>query len=286
LDRILFEQEMARRAKELGVEIMLEKTVLGVGENGPGGASVLLDDGQELRSKVIIGADGVESTVGRSVGLTKPIPIRDMGTAAQYRMRDVDWDQDVVEVHMGEKVAPGGYVWIFPKGGDLLNVGVGSVGVGLKGENMPKPIELLDDFVAKRFPDAEVLEKMAGCVPVGPPLETAAKGRVMLVGDAARHSYAVGGGGIHSALLAGAMAGSCAGRIIKDASLAPIAEYDQMWKKAIYKSLSRSYKRKQWLYRSEKNMERLVTLGKIALPVVRVLPIDILKIWWGKYQPK
>ena len=71
-----------------------------------------------------IGADGFESQVGRWAGIPTNISMRDMDTCLQYRMTNVDCDVRYCDFFLG-KVAPGGYVWIFPKGEGLANVGIG-----------------------------------------------------------------------------------------------------------------------------------------------------------------
>ena len=50
----------------------------------------------------------------------------------------------VIEFYLGS-CAPGGYVWIFPKGDDIANVGLAI----LPHKAEKTAIEYLDDFVAK-----------------------------------------------------------------------------------------------------------------------------------------
>ena len=50
--------------------------------------------------------------------------LRDMDSCLQYRMTNVDCDFRYCDFYLG-KVAPGGYVWIFPKDDGLANVGIG-----------------------------------------------------------------------------------------------------------------------------------------------------------------
>ncbi len=77
-----------------------------------------------MRAKVTIGADGFESQVGRWAGISTNLALRDMDTCLQYRMTNVDCDVRYCDFYLG-KVAPGGYVWIFPKAEGLANVGIG-----------------------------------------------------------------------------------------------------------------------------------------------------------------
>ncbi|MCK4718931.1 MAG: NAD(P)/FAD-dependent oxidoreductase, partial [Thermoplasmata archaeon] len=299
-----------KRAEELGTEFILEKTVVGLGGGGVKaggttggvkaggevegvkvggvavdggermGGGVAMDDGEKITSHLVIGCDGIESGIGRLSGLTKPLPLEDMGSAAQYRMEGDIWIEDTVDVFVGDKIAPGGYAWVFPKRGKLANVGAGVMGVG----GHPPALTLLRRFVEERYPDARIVDTMAGCVPVGPPIDTAVKDNVMLAGDAARHAYAIAGGGIHSALWAGAMAGDAAGLFAQDKQRVHIREYDENWKAFMHKNLKKSYARKAKMYSSEKAMSRFMSGLKFAAPLIKYLPIDPLRLWWGKHD--
>ncbi|MCD6461135.1 MAG: NAD(P)/FAD-dependent oxidoreductase, partial [Thermoplasmata archaeon] len=192
LDRTLFEQEIARRAEEEGTEVWLERTVVDVSQEGDG-VSVLLDDGRTVRAAVVVGADGVESSVGRAAGITHPLPIGNIGRAVQYKIKGEGWTPGRAEVYTGGNIVPRGYAWIFPKENGTANVGLGSIGTAER-RNMRT---LLDEFIGWRSIEGEVLDASAGAVPTTLPPDSAISGRIALVGDAARHSYSVGGGGIH-----------------------------------------------------------------------------------------
>ncbi|MGD0044316.1 MAG: hypothetical protein ABSE84_28580, partial [Isosphaeraceae bacterium] len=84
----------------------------------------------EIRATVTVGADGFESQLGRWAGLPTNIAMRDMDSCLQYRMTNVDCDVRYCDFYLGE-VAPGGYVWVFPKAEGLANVGIGSRGCPL-----------------------------------------------------------------------------------------------------------------------------------------------------------
>ncbi|GAI00311.1 unnamed protein product, partial [marine sediment metagenome] len=48
-----------------------------------------------------------------------------------------------MEYYFGSRITPGGYTWIFPKGRDMANVGI-----GILGSRMQRPaIDYLKDFV-------------------------------------------------------------------------------------------------------------------------------------------
>ena len=158
-------------------------------------------------AKIVIGADGVESQVGRWAGIDTVPRLRDMCSAVQYLMAGLDIDEGICDFYFGTQVAPGGYLWIFPKGRGRANVGIGIVG------NRANPITaqaFLDQFVEANFPTGSVLGVIVGGIPLGGTLKRIVKDGLMLVGDAAHQAFPHTGGGIETALEAGLLAGEVA----------------------------------------------------------------------------
>ena len=114
-------------------------------------------------------------------------------------MTNLKTEPDYCEFIIGS-AAPGGYVWVFPKGDDTANVGIGVLLSKLK-----KPGEVktyLDKFIKKdpRLSCGQPLEAIAGAVSVSPPLDKTVMDGLMLVGDAARVIDPITGGGIANGL--------------------------------------------------------------------------------------
>jgi geranylgeranyl reductase family protein len=76
-----------------------------------------------LRSRLVIGADGTESTVARSAGLRRTNR-RHMGISQRGYVEGVSFDGGEATVWFDEDQVPG-YGWIFPMPGGRANVGVG-----------------------------------------------------------------------------------------------------------------------------------------------------------------
>jgi len=184
---------------------------------------------------VVIGADGHWSIIRRSAGLDRYF--RDYVTCAQYRLGGLDLeDPSVNEFWMGENYAPGGYAWVFPKGREVANVGL-----GVRVKHTKPPIEYLKGFVAQdpRFRNAKILSKGGGICPVSGTLDRIVADGLMLVGDAAGQLIPMTGAGIHSAIEAGKMAGRVAAEAVKEGDVsarrlsAYRAEFDKYWGKRI-----------------------------------------------------
>jgi digeranylgeranylglycerophospholipid reductase len=247
LYRKLFDADLAAMAAEAGAEIMTKAYVYGLMiERGTiAGVKVRhLAKDYEIRSAIVIGADGVESRVGRFAGIDTRTPPENMDACVQMMLTGIDIDPEFLEIHFGERIAPEGYLWVFPKGPKTANVGLGISGNFSKEK---KAIAYLDKFVTRRFPDASVLTLVAGGVPTLPTLKTIVKDRLMLVGDAAHQANPLSGGGISNALIAGRIAGRVAAEAVRagDASAERLSEYPRDWHKAEGKNNERAYRIKK-----------------------------------------
>ena len=87
LERKIFDRDLAQNAARAGADVMVRTRATGlVMEDGAvkGVKMNRLGDDFEVRSKVVIGADGVESQVGRWGGINTTLKVRDIESCAQY----------------------------------------------------------------------------------------------------------------------------------------------------------------------------------------------------------
>ncbi|SFM15074.1 NAD(P)/FAD-dependent oxidoreductase [Methanolobus profundi] len=235
LERKLFDRALAYESAKAGAEVMVKTRATDlIMENGfVKGIKVMhLGELHDIRAKIVIGADGVESKIGRWAGIDTSLKPKDIETCAQYLMSGTGMDQDYCYFYLGNDIAPAGYVWLFPKGGDLANVGIGILG-SESGEK--HAIDYLNEFVQKNYPDAKILEMDVGGVPVSGTIEKTIANGLMLIGDAARQSDPITGGGIINAMEAGKMAGEVAYNAISkgDVSTNALQEYEKRWRESI-----------------------------------------------------
>ena len=195
LERKLFDRELARRAALAGAQLMVRTRATGlIADKGAVRGVKLnrLGEDLEIRSKVVIGADGVESQVGRWGGINTTLALKDIESCAQYHMENVDVDETSCDFYFGSE-SPGGFRWIFPKGARTANIGVAVLGSKLNGDK--RPIDYLNEFVLNVFGGGQPLELVMGGAPVSGALPTIIRNGLMLVGDAARHTEPILGGG-------------------------------------------------------------------------------------------
>jgi len=238
LDRQVFDKALADNAEKAGARLMTNTRATGVIMDGSRVVGVkAIREGEEMEfiAKVVIGADGHWSIVRRSAGLARYF--KDYVTCAQYQLGGLDLEDPTVnEFWMGEKYAPGGYAWVFPKSREVANVGL-----GVRVKHTKPPIEYLKDFIAQdpRFRNAKILRTNGGICPVCGTLDKIVADGLMLVGDAAGQLIPMTGAGIHSAIEAGKMAGRVAAEAVKEGNVsakrlsAYRVEFDKYWGKRI-----------------------------------------------------
>jgi digeranylgeranylglycerophospholipid reductase len=247
LDRKIFDRALARQAANAGSEIQVKTQATGLikEERAIKGIRGFCRGREfEARSRVVIGADGVESKVGRWAGLMGPLKPKDIECCAEFMVSGVDIDTACLEFYIGNHISPGGYLWIFPKGEHEANIGLGALGARLNGT---RPIEYLQRFVDARFPVCKVMQTIVGAVPVSDTVEHISTGGLMLAGDGARLVDPLLGAGIMNAMLSGRMAGNTAAEAIKkgDVSARAFRKYEEGVRKSMGKAIHRNYKVKE-----------------------------------------
>ena len=229
LERRIFDYELAKSAAKAGAEILTRAYVNGlIFENNKvvGIKYEFRGEQKEIRSKIVIAADGVESRVGRWAGIKTYTDFRDMECCSQITVSNIQVDPSTLYLYFGKDVAPGGYFWVFPKGPDIANIGLGVSGLTGKSKSA---LAYLNDFMNKNYPDASILTSIAGGVPCAKTLDKISAPGIMLVGDAARQVNPLSGGGIASGMIGGSIAGRIAGESVKQKKPDHILTYDKAW---------------------------------------------------------
>jgi geranylgeranyl reductase family protein len=161
-------------------------------------------DGVAVEADVLIGADGANGLTARSLGLgAEPT----LGVAFEgnvpYDAVDRDRYRGLALIELG--TVPGGYGWVFPKG-DHVNVGVGGwehVGPTLR--------ERLRELCRRHAIDPDAVESLRGHrLPLRRPGSTLARGRALLVGDAAGLVDPISGDGMYEAFVSARLAAEAA----------------------------------------------------------------------------
>lgn len=230
LERKVFEKWLASEAIKEGARYMVKTQALGMERSGDiWHVHIRTIEGEDVvDTPLVIGADGVESKVGRWAGLNTVNKITDYHSGIQFEMAGVNADARYIHLFFGREVAPLGYAWIFPKAFSA-NVGLGILEKGAKMCAYDYLIKFIKDN-PEMFARAQPIEINAGGVPVAHFTEMVAEG-VMLIGDAAQLVNPIHGGGITRAMHSSLMAAEVAGEALKkgDVSKDMLAGYEKMW---------------------------------------------------------
>jgi digeranylgeranylglycerophospholipid reductase len=255
LNREKFEELLGKRAIKKGAKIQLDTTVIGLNKNE---LIITENNGKTTRKisgRIIIGADGVESRIGRWAKLISSLKPPDIAVCIQYFVENVKLNPETVEFYWGGEYSQHGYIWVFPKSENSANIGIASPGSYNK-----ELKEYLEKFIKTRAPNGKIHNQVMGCVPQAMPPEKLVKDNIMLIGDAARVAIPVTGAGIGHAMVTGKWAGEIAGEIInQNKSIDELMLFDRKMDK-IRRKISRSYRLKQKIIRDDDFFELLFGL--------------------------
>ena len=249
LERKVFDKFMAMDAARAGAQIMVKTLATGLVRDGDRVIVSAEHMGHEfeIQAKIIIAADGPESRVGRWAGLKTGTKPKNMESCAQFEMVNVEMaEPDCIEFHFGS-VAPGGYAWIFPKGNDIANVGLGILNTLTEKTAYQHLLEFVDNNPATQ--NAQPVELNIGGDPVGGVIKDLVADNALVVGDAAGMVNPLTGGGITSGMTGGRIAGEIAAKAIKNGSWSAkdLKEYKSRCQKEVGESFKKYLKTKEYM---------------------------------------
>jgi digeranylgeranylglycerophospholipid reductase len=235
LNKTRFLHRLADKAADAGATFHLNHPVVDV-TRGTDGVTVTTRAG-DWQAPLLLGADGFASVVSRRLAFERP-GVRALIPCLQYVMVNCRLeDPHVIAFYLGRQVAPLGYAWVFPTGPRQAHVGIGVRG------SPAKPY--LDQFIQDHpalFAQAAIIGVEAAPVTISGQLARIVDDHVMLVGEAAGQVIPLTGGGIHSSIAAGTMAGETAVEALEAEDLSRgrlqryAARYDESWGKRIHDS--------------------------------------------------
>ncbi|MBI2077678.1 MAG: NAD(P)/FAD-dependent oxidoreductase [Euryarchaeota archaeon] len=218
MDRCEFDRRVARTATDAGAELWTSAKWLGARRQNGGFESdvAVRRDGREdavkVRSRLLIGADGVQTNVGRAFGIPRP---REFLPGYEAEIEGLRLPRsDTIPVFSNQEVAPGFFSWIIP-----VTKTSGRAGLCMR-VRRASALEHFGRFrehpqVAPFFtPEARVTRPIVGTVPLGLPERFTADG-ILLVGDACAMPKPTSGGGIYTGLVGSVYAAETASAALK-----------------------------------------------------------------------
>lgn len=212
MDREGLDRRLADAAVAAGAELWTEARYVGSRyENGGVLVDVerKVDDGVEalqVRAPLLVGADGVQSNVGRDFGIDRP---REFLGAFEAEIGGLRLPEtNIIPLFTDQEMAPAFFSWIIP-----IDRSVGRGGLCMRPRRMSARAKF-DAFldhpqVRPYVDDAKILKPIVGTVPLGMPKRFTTD-RVLLVGDACAMPKPTSGGGIWTGLVASTYAAQTA----------------------------------------------------------------------------
>jgi digeranylgeranylglycerophospholipid reductase len=216
----------------------------------------------DISCKIVVGADGVESQVGRWAGINTCLSTYDVHTGVQYTVNNIKVEKHLCQFYFGRDIAPNGYLWIFPKSETQANIGIGICGDSTQPGKGPR--YYLDNFMNKNYPNASINYMVYGGIPTRAGNDFI-RNNIMLVGDAAHQVNPITGGGIVQAMIAAKCCGETAAKAIKENNFSAnfLNDYAKRWNAKLGDKQKFLYQLKhKFMKMDDKKFDKLVALCK------------------------
>jgi geranylgeranyl reductase family protein len=242
-----FDFELVKFAIDAGTIFQEEKHVSAV-QIFDDKARVIIKQGTDIDSEIIVGADGANSIIAKNTGLRKRGTEKGVCILQEFEVDEKIMDDYFKKsrhcyIHSGFKTISG-YGWVFPKK-EHLNIGFGVIRSYKKTpENKLNLIECYHKYITLLKEQGLIPKKLketpikGGALPTRP-LEKTYSDRILLVGDAAGFINPLSGEGIYYAMASGEIAA----RIIAEAlekkrtTQEFLSKYEICWRKDFGKDI-------------------------------------------------
>lgn len=266
--RTEFDHLLLQKAGEAGADVRDGVKIINAEQNQER-VTVETEDGQKIGGKYLIGADGINSTVAKSLGFYKgwakdsaAIAIQveaEVGKETVERICGVPYDKEGVAIEIFFGPVPHGYAWCFPKRSIL------SVGAGCR-QDRANDIRAhfnkwFDDFKQKHDISPTILSDTSARLPYSGAVKKTVMGRTILIGDTAGFVNPFSGEGIPMAITSGIISAPVIEKAMKEANPRVLSEYEKGWKDAFGDDLKIGKGLAKMTYKSNKNMETIMQIA-------------------------
>jgi geranylgeranyl reductase family protein len=262
--RVDFDHALVREAQRAGARLR-ERFEITQASADADGVTLQSRTGDRLRAPLVVAADGVHSVIAKRLGVNARWPATSLAidmmeeTPVETLRTPTPGVAWVSYAYQGLD----GYAYIFPKT-KHVNIGIGCLLSHFKGEMPGRPYEmqssLVRSLVASGALEGESDRKnfTPYLIPVGGPLRSAHRGRVLFAGDAGGFVNGFTAEGIYYSMIAGELAG----KAIASKPDAPGPLYDRLWRREIGAELRDSVYVQKFLFSKHARVDRFVRLGQ------------------------
>jgi digeranylgeranylglycerophospholipid reductase len=227
IERKEFNPWITNQALEAGASILADTELIDLELNKDNQVikAVAKKNGEEIEivPKVVVAADGVNSTVANLLNLKKERKCS-YAYITSYEISNVKLENPHLEQIFFDDFTPKGFAYIFPKSKNRANVGVGSILLKDKTEKFFE--KFMDyDIVKKQLTGGEITTDRSGYAPVDYSLEKNVQGNVIFTGDVANQNIKPFIEGFLPGIICGDIAGLCAYNFLKNK--AKLTDYEK-----------------------------------------------------------
>ncbi len=236
-------------------------------------AKILLENGTNIESEIVIGADGVWSTIAKKSGLRQNTKNICTCLFKEYPMKSKTLDRFLGEkrpchIHVNvNKTA--GYGWVFPKK-EHINIGITEFKQAVdpsKGKTNLKDtyetyIKILKEN--KIIPDDLKIGRIRGAALPTCPFKKTYSDRVILCGDAAGFANPISGEGIYYAMSSGKIAAEVVTTALETNKTNKkfLSRYQKNWNKDFGRDLTLLYKISMLWSKNNEKLIRIISKDK------------------------
>lgn len=224
LNRRLFGQWLLKKALDEGAILLdstqcLEPITKKDFVTGVSAKNMKTGENIKLKGKVVLDASGFVAVIRRrlpgEMGIERGVANEDV--EACYReirqLKEETENSGYCKIYLNQKVTPGGYTWIFPKGGAKVNAGVG---ICMRGK-FPNPRNQFYKHILTKplFEGSLLLKGGSWYDPTRRPMDNLVGNGVAILGDAACLVSPIHGGGIGPSMVSGYVAGKTVAKALE-----------------------------------------------------------------------
>ena len=239
IDRAKFDKFLISKVEEMDGKVHLDAKVTSILKKDKQAIGLMVNEHNnqvKVKSKIIIDGEGVRTKFIQEMRL-KPTYRGSLVPVLQYDLKNVDVNEEFVQIYLGRRIAPGFFGYIIPISDNEARVAVGS--------KFGKPADYLRYFIFKhpiassKLKNGTIYKKGGGFVHLGAPIKKTYAAGFMGVGDSVGQVKATTGGGVVFGGLCAKVAGKIALEAIErdEFSEKSLKKYQTEWQKLYLREL-------------------------------------------------
>jgi geranylgeranyl reductase family protein len=248
VDRALLDWFLAEMALDKGAEIETGHRIKELSMRD--GKVVGVRGDADVRSEIVLDAEGASGALARKIGL--PRPEEGILAGVNLDMPNLEMEQGMVEVWLGEDLAPGLFAWAVPTGEVGARCGLAT----RRGD----AFELVKGFIERRFGVKDCADPVRWPVLTSGPVEKTYTDGLLLMGDVAGQVKPTTGGGVVLGGMCAMMAAEVAAEAIEvgDTSASFLRRYEEKWRGVLGREFSTMLGARRLVNKiSDDNMDRV-----------------------------